>query len=559
MGNCDFSTSILDPVRDPPVKTPDLRLPNAEAHTPPTIDAEEAVHLLNWFLYSTNGMLYLFDLGRVHAELEAWMRDSQEKSNMRSATFYLVLAIGAQASPNGLDSLAHQYYSYGWHLGTEHAAREPSYASLQYFCLFGAYLMGQSLMNAALIQIGSAVRVAHVLGLHLQTRATAVDAWEAQMRKRLWKTVRLQDHFLSATLGHPIATKHHHDASLVTDCSASAIICDINEAVLEQIYARGSLDDDTVQDIVDRHRVCVGQFDDGLKNDGLGSFEFDEHRRPHIGVCHIKHGTYANIQLLTMPFLIKWVLHRPDITKSSVLNIDQADTLETSLSHESMAFACIDAGISLVGLFHKFLDADQIPRRLPMIVYAMFYAALSLGLAIFGDLDSIFPLQENIRIASQLLFKLGKHDWLAKRYATVITQLQTACKIYVQDRFKNVAGAHRARVQQLFGSLETRTDTDHQEQPCAAPQEVNTLRTSPVVSTITSRPSSTGLDFEEWETYMDALASGSSHSHYVAQIMGLEVDDQPSTCAGEFLQLAEADATSEARLLDGVWFDEGYT
>ena len=150
-------------------------------------------------------------------------------------------------------------------------------------------------MNAAFVQIGSAVRVAHVLGLHRQTQATAVDIWEAQMRKRLWKMVRLQDHFLSTTLGYPIATKHDHDTSLVPDCSASANICDINEAVLEQIYARGSLGDDTVQSIVDRHRVCVGQFDDGLENDGLESSEFDEYRRPHVGICHNKHGTYANI------------------------------------------------------------------------------------------------------------------------------------------------------------------------------------------------------------------------------------------------------------------------
>ena len=47
MGNWDFSTNILDPVRDPPVKTLDLQVPSAEARTPPMIDAEKALHLLN--------------------------------------------------------------------------------------------------------------------------------------------------------------------------------------------------------------------------------------------------------------------------------------------------------------------------------------------------------------------------------------------------------------------------------------------------------------------------------------------------------------------------------
>lgn len=515
------------------------------------------MHLLNWFLYSTNGLLDLFDLERVHAELQAWMANSRKESNLRSANFYLVLAIGAQASPSGLDLVADQYYSYGRHLGTEYATGEPSYASLQHLCLLGAYLVGQSLMNAAFIQIGSAVRVAHVLGLHRQTQAISVDTQEAQMRNRLWKTVRLQDLFLSATLGHPVATKHDHDPTLVTDCSASADICNVNEAVLEQIYARRSLGDEIVKDIVDRHRVCVGQFDDGLENDGLGSSEFDEYRRPHVGVCHIKHGTYANIQLLTMPFLIKRVLNRPDITKSSILGLDPNDTNESGLSHESMAFACIDAGISLVGLFRKFLNADQIPRRLPMVVYAMFYVALSLGLAIFGDLDSIFPLQENIQTASELLAKFGKHDWLAGRYAIIVSQLQRACKVYVQNRYKTVAGTHRARVQQLFGSLDSGTDTYHQGHPSAVSQEPDAWWAFQLTTTVRPRPAPAELDPEGWEISTDPLALESFSSRHVEQCVGQGLDEQPSTCAIEYSPLLAGDgAFLEAPLLSGVWFGE---
>jgi hypothetical protein len=553
IGKCDFTTSNIDPVRNPPVSTSDTRLSSVKAYTAPSIDPDEAPRLLDWFLYSTNGMLDLFDHQRVHAELEAWAIDTRKKPDLQSAVFYLVLAIGAQTCPDGLDLVADRYYRYGWHLGLEHATTDVEYASVQYFSLVGTYLMGQSLMNAAFIQIGSAVRAALVLGLH-QKHATTESTDEAQIRTRLWATVRSQDLFFSATLGRPITTKRFQDPALVRGPSATADTCHILEAVLMKIYAERSLCDKTVQAILDRHRVCVGTFDDGLENDGLGSSEYDEHQRPHIGVCHAKHITYANIQLLTMPFLIEKVRHRPDTAKSPGLSTNPNDTLENSLSPETMAFACVDAGISLVGLFHKFLVTDQIPRRLPMAVYAMFYVALSFGLATFGNLDTIFPLQENIRIASELLMKFGKHDWLAKRYAIIVGQMQVACNIYIHNRCKSVTSAHRNRVQTLLGSLDLGKDTVRQDHASVISNETNTLGASSIVPTIQPHPVLTEPEIAEREVCIDSLALGSSSSQCVSQHSSRDIEEHPNTYAGDLLPFAAGgDVPYEAQLWESVW------
>jgi hypothetical protein len=552
IGDCDFSTSIIDPVRNPPTSTSDTRLFSAKAWTAPLVDPDEAPRLLDWFLYSTNGMLDLFDHQRVHTELKAWVIDPRKEPNQQSAIFYLILAIGAQTCPSGLDLVADQYYKYGWHLGLEHATTGVNYASVQYFSLVGAYLMGQSLMNAAFIQIGSAVRAALVLGL--QRHATTDNTDEAQTRKRLWRTVRSQDLFFSATLGRPITTKRSHAPALVRGFSATADTYNIMEAVLIKIYAERSLCDKTIQSIIDRHRVCVGQFDDGLEKDGLGSSEYDEHRRPHIGVCHAKHITYANIQLLTMPFLIEKVLHRPDTAISPGLSTNPNDTLENSLSPETMAFACVDAGISLVGLFHKFLDTDQIPRRLPVAVYAMFYVALSLGLATFGNLDTIFPLQENIQIASELLKKFGNHDWLAERYAIIVSQMQAACNIYVQNRTKTVTCAYRNRVQMLFGSLDLRKDTVRQDHTNMMSQETNTPDASTIVLTTQTHLVPAGPGIEEREVCIDSLTHGSSSSQCEGPYSSRDVEEDPNTCAGDLLPFATGGDTSyEVQLWDSVW------
>ena len=553
IGDCVFSTSIIDPVRNPPASTSGTRLFSAKACTAPSIDPDEAPRLLDWFLYSTNGMLDLFDHQRVHAELKAWAIAPRKEPNLQSAIFYLVLAIGAQTCPSGLDLIADQYYGYGWHLGLEHATTDVDYASVQYFSLVGAYLMGQSLMNAAFIQIGSAVRAALVLGLH-QKHATTENTDEAQIRKRLWRTVRSQDLFFSATLGRPITTKRFHDPALVRGFSATADTYNVLEAVLIKIYAERSLCDKTIQSIVDRHRVCIGQFDDGLENDGLGSSEYDEHRRPHIGVCHAKHITYANIQLLTMPFLIEKVLHRPDTAKSPGPSTNLNDTLENSLSPETMAFACVDAGISLVGLFQKFLDTDQIPRRLPMAVYAMFYVALSLGLATFGNLDTIFPLQENIQIAFEVLMKFGKHDWLAKRYSVIVSQMQAACKIYIQNRSKTITCAHRNRVQMLFGSLDLGKDTVRQDYASVMSQDTNTPGTSTSVPTTQLHPVPAGPGTGEQEVCIDSLAHGLPSSQYVRQLGSRNVEEEPNTCAEDLLSFAAgSDVPYEVQLWDSVW------
>ncbi|KAF2993754.1 hypothetical protein E8E13_001353 [Curvularia kusanoi] len=530
-----------------------MRFHGVAAPTPRIDDAEEAVRLLNWFLYSTSGYLDLFDLERVRAELVAWIASSQEGSNLQSAIFYLVLAIGAQTYPNGLDLMADEYFNYGRHLGLGYAMAEANHATLQYLSLVSAYLMGQSLMHAAFIQIGSAVRAALVLGLHRQ-KATTDDTYEARMCKRIWKTVRSQDLFLSSILGQPITAKHHHETARVADCSATADICNILEDVLTKIYGGGARPDDVIESIISHHQTCLGQFDDGLENDGLGLSEYDEHHRPHIGVCHIKHGSYANIQLLTMPFLLRKVLRRPYDAQPS---INLCDISESSFSNEFMAFGCIDAAISLVGLFRKFLDADQIPKRLPMVVYAMFYVALSLGLAVFGDLDSIFPLQENIQTASELLAKLAKHDWLAKRYAIIIGQMQTACRTYVRNRLKTATGAHRARVQQLFGTLELPKDNHRQDRACVVPQEVDKSQTLTPLSTVSQSNQPSMDSIEQRRIDVNAPADESFSSH---QIFGQGVGEELSTSArGLLSSLAEGDLPYGAQLWDSIWFDEHFT
>ncbi|KAH8723116.1 hypothetical protein GQ44DRAFT_685866 [Phaeosphaeriaceae sp. PMI808] len=460
IGKCDFTEDILDPIRNPPGKTSSIHFSCDQPRTHPVIDPSEAFRLVECFLYSTAGVLNLFDAEELHAQLAVWMAKKRSESDLTSAIFYLVLAIGAQASPDSLDSVAEQYHEHGRYLGLHDTSREIGYASVQYSILVTAYLMGESLMEAAFIQLGSAVHAAFVLGLHRRTHPTKIASSEQKVRERLWKTVRTLDIFLSATLGRPIATAHHRGEAMVAHYSAAADICNVLEAVLTEIYAKNSFSNDAVQNVINQHREFVSRFKAGLKNDGLGCSIRNADLRPDLGVYHTKHGSYAIIQLLTIPFLIARISKSHLSTVAlSTWTPEINNTTHRSLSPESMAYACVDSGISLVELFRELIHADQIPRRLPVVSYAMFYASISLGLAIFGDLDLIFPLQETMQRASELLVKIGKYDWLAERYAIVVGQLQAACKLYVQRRSETLSCKHRAHVRELFGSLDMCTST----------------------------------------------------------------------------------------------------
>ena len=150
--------------------------------------------------------------------------------------------------------------------------------------------------------------------------------------------------------------------------------------------------------------------------------------------------------------------------------------------------------------------------------------------------------------------KFGKHDWLAKRYAVIVSQMQAACKIYVQNRSKTITCAHRNRVQMLFGSLDLGKDTVRQDNASVMSQETSTPGTFTSVPTTQLHPVSVGPGIGEREVCIDSLTHGLSSSQCVRQLGSRDVEKESNTCAEDLLTIAAGgDVPYEVQLWDSVW------
>jgi hypothetical protein len=427
-------------------------------HPPFKPDIGEAQYLTQWSLYSTSGVLGLFEKEALLADLVAWVSEDQSYPDLDSAVFYLILAIGAQTCPEDKDVVAEEYYNYGRYLASSDALEGASILGIQCYALITMYLMGLSRVEAAFVQFGLAVRAAYALGLHRTDMPTPPTALERRTRERLWKVIRVYDVYFSVTLGRPMATCEPRNTMAPSDYSATIDLCKIFESVLTELCVKSTPCEDVLEHILDHSRRCAAQFADGLRADGVQPSEHIESgtiKLPNIGLYHMKLAFYAATWLLTKSFLVRTVL---DHISSSPPRTDPSLDFEQSsawpLSPLMMSYACIDSAISTVELFRELLVADQVPRRLPFVVNSIFCAALVLGLATFGDHYLIFPLEETLDTAYKLLRTFERHDWLARHYAEITAQLAAACRTHVQKRSESMASRRRALAGKLFGILD---------------------------------------------------------------------------------------------------------
>jgi hypothetical protein len=133
--------------------------------------------------------------------------------------------------------------------------------------------------------------------------------------------------------------------------------------------------------------------------------------------------------------------------------------------------ACVDSAIRTVKLLETLKDYHSVPKRLPFVVNSLFVAALVLGVAYFGDLYQVFPLQRHLRSARQLLASFT-YDPIAQRNATIVGYLFDAGETYVEKRSTQNMDYHSLAIGSMFGQIHRPTSRN----PTRAP----TRRVSPI-------------------------------------------------------------------------------
>lgn len=420
-------------------------------HVPPTLTLQEATYLVRRYSLAANCVLDLFDEAALLENLAPWLERPPDETDVLSTTYYLVFALGAQTCPEDKEQLAEACFNTGRYFTALSFTEDPSISTVQAYALITMYLLNSSRRNAAFMNLGTGVRAAYALGLHRREVAELFTPTEYRTRERLWKVIRILDLFMSTSLGRPPSTTETRDTSSTKDYSASASLCMIFEKILNDVYSRRMVSTETVKDISGMHRSWTERFSQGLALDGISPTEMLENGRlPNIGILHVKEAYYWTVMLSTRPFLVDAVTSYS--SKSIQQTLAENGTCASSYSEPVLVHGCVDSAIRTIDLLCILLDSEDIPKRLPFVVNSIFVSALVLGLAHFGDLGKIFPVDASLTQAHRLLGRFP-HDAIARRNMTIVTYLIQACETITAKRRKLNHDRQTLLVGKVFGHM----------------------------------------------------------------------------------------------------------
>ncbi|KAL4765182.1 uncharacterized protein BDW70DRAFT_147440 [Aspergillus foveolatus] len=431
---------------------------NGPLAQPPSND--EAQRLARQYVLATSPLLDLFDLEEFHPRLANWIGNPTGDEDTVSSIFYLVLAIGAQVSDTN-QAQAERYFVSGRQLAFSAFTETPSLYTIQSYVLISMYMLGACRRNGAFMNLGIALRAAYAVGIHRRDANSLFTTRERRARERVWKSLRMMDLFLSASLGRPPATSDfdydlredevsRRESHLPQDQLSTTVIslCRIFERVLTEVYMRQVVSINLAENISNQHRAWVRTLPTflQLQRDRLESRTLEE----SLAAAHVFGSYYWSIILLTRPFLIFWVSQYVKSKKGSA----GAPESRNGTSRLSLfADACVYSALRGLDLVEGLARYEALPRRLPFLINSVFNSAVVLGAAFFADYDNLLPLEEGMNKAERFLELFVPHDPHSCRFLQIIRYLRAAVSEYVGRRSRQWMERRSRQVEQLFGQV----------------------------------------------------------------------------------------------------------
>lgn len=458
IGRCEFTEdnsrhSMLEAFQNNP--KPGLLI------SPPSND--KARRLARQYVLATSPLLDLFDLEEFYPRLAYWVENPSGDEDTVSSIFYLVLAIGAQVSDIN-QSLAEQYFSSGRQLAFSAFQETPSIHTIQSYILVSIYMLGACRRNGAFMNLGIALRAAYAVGIHRKDANALFCGRERRARERVWKSLRVMDLFLSASLGRPPATSDYdHDIrddlfapggqqrNLTPEQQLSAAVislCRIFERILTDVYMKQVISINVAESISNQHRAWVRTLPTvlSMQTEQVNNRTMED----SLAAAHVFGSYYWSIILLTRPFLVYRVAQ---YVKTKADMSAPADSRNGSSRIALFADACVYSALRGLDVAHDLGRFESLPRRLPFLINSVFNSAVVLGAAFFADYDNLLPLEEGMNKAERFLGLFVPHDPHACRFFQIVKYLRGAVAEYVQRRNRQWMERRSRQVDQLFGQV----------------------------------------------------------------------------------------------------------
>ncbi|RDW81743.1 putative C6 transcription factor [Aspergillus mulundensis] len=525
---------------------------------PPNND--EAQRLARQYVLATSPLLDLFDLEEFHPRLSNWIGNPTGDEDTVSSIFYLVLAIGAQVSDTN-QNLAEQYFVSGRQLAFSAFTETPSLYTIQSYVLISMYMLGACRRNGAFMNLGIALRAAYAVGIHRKDANSLFTARERRARERVWKSLRMMDLFLSASLGRPPATSDfdydlredemtRRESHLPRDQLSTTVVslCRIFERVLTEVYMRQVVSINVAENISNQHRAWVRNLPTFLQmqTERLDSKTLEE----SLAAAHVLGSYYWSIILLTRPFLIFWVSQYVRSKKDSATPEARNGTSRLSL----FADACVYSALRGLDIVDGLARYESLPRRLPFLINSVFNSAVVLGAAFFADYDNLLPLEEGMNKAEKFLELFVPHDPHSCRFLQIIKYLRAAVTEYVGRRNRQWMERRSKQVDQLFGQVGSAGANANEPSPApdtippirrpgesagAVPSPLSPDKLAPANNPTPSQqpPDLTTLapqDSSIWDALCDAAATGLPYDSAISTLTttGIPINFSPGGSMG---------------------------
>lgn len=317
------------------------------------------------YILVTRGLVDLFDENRLVEDLLLWANAERKPHTLTSIINYLIIAIGRQKDD---ERSAQAYFEYAQDQAWKNLSGNLGVGTIQVFVLITIYMLCSCQINSAFLVFGVAVRAAYSIGIH-RTEVNARFGPEIhRQRDRLWKSLRIVDLYLSASMGRPPATSDvdctvpykaiGSDGSEEFDLlNASVQILLITESIVTEIYSRKKISLQLTEGISHQLRDWSGKWLQRLKYT-LAQSGDDNNKADMVGACLVLSSYYYSVMLVSRPFLMYELVRR----------LSDNPTHSTISGKSKLADACIDAASLMVDGILDLIDQHILDGHVPLLV-----------------------------------------------------------------------------------------------------------------------------------------------------------------------------------------------